>query len=246
MKDDTGKFNNKCQNEIQNMIKDKKLRSESFDFLNKIERYKYSYHFKWMGMPIIQFPQDIIAMQELVFEIKPDFIIETGVARGGSLIFYSSMLELISGGKVIGIDIDIREHNRIRIENHPMNKNICLIEGSSTADYVISQIDEIISKNNLKKGLVVLDSMHSHSHTLDELRRYNKYVRKGSYLVVFDTVIEYLNDENIGDRPWGKGDNPMTAVFEFIKENDRFMIDEKLESKLLITVCPNGFLKCIK
>lgn len=247
MKDDTKDFEMQCEKEIQAMVNDKELRKKSFDYLNLTAEYNYSYHFKWMGMPIIQCPQDVVAMQELVFDIKPDFIIETGVARGGSIVFYASMLELLNiKGKVISIDIDIREHNRRRIEGHPMYKNICLVEGSSIDSGVIAKVDEIIKENNLKKGLVVLDSLHTHTHVLEELRLYSKYVEKGSYLVVFDTVVEYLTEKNIGDRPWGKGDNPKTAVDEFLKENDRFVVDEHIESKLLITNCPSGYLKCVK
>ena len=246
MSDDIKKFDLQCSEEIQKMKSDKALRSQSFDYMNKISEFNYSYHFKWLGMPIIQFPQDIVAMQELLFETRPDFVVETGIARGGSLVFYSSMLEILGGGKVIGVDIDIRAHNRERIESHPMSKNICLIEGSSTDVDVIAQINEIIAANNLQKGLVVLDSLHTHEHTLNELRLYSEFVKSGSYLVVFDTVIEYLNDDNIGDRPWRKGNSPMTAVHEFLSENDRFIIDEAIESKLLITTCPSGFLKCVK
>jgi cephalosporin hydroxylase len=247
MKDDIIAFEKQCDNEIQAMVDDSDLRETSLDYLNRVAKHNYAYHFKWMGMPIIQFPQDIIAMQELIFQIKPDYIIETGIARGGSLVFYASMLELLGNrGKVIGVDIDIRNHNKKRIESHPMNKNITLIQGSSTDNDVIAQIDEVIAANNFTKGLVVLDSLHTHAHVLEELRLYNKYVGKGSYLVAFDTVIEYLTEENIGKKPWGKGDNPFTAVYEFLKENDRFIIDEAIESKLLVTVCPSGFLKCIK
>jgi len=246
MIDDTMDFERQCNNEIQLMKKDLKLRKESLNYLNKVENYKYSYHFKWMGLPIIQYPQDIIAMQELIYLIKPDFIIETGVARGGSLIFYSSMLELLGGGKVLGVDIDIREHNRKKIENHQMNKNIILIEGSSTDENVIKQIDTIISENNLQKGLVVLDSLHTHKHVLEELRLYCKYVKKGSYLIAFDTIIEHFSEDNITNRPWSRGNSPKTAVYEFLKENERFIIDEEIESKLLLTVCPSGYLKCIK
>ena len=191
MNDDTLQFENNCKQEIEKMKHTPSLKDKSFSYLNEITRHNYCYHFKWLGMPIIQYPQDIIAMQELIFDIKPDFIVETGIARGGSLVFYSSMLELLGGDnkKVIGVDIDIRPHNRTRIESHPLYKNICLIEGDATHEGVIQQIDEIIAANGLKKGLVVLDSMHTHDHVLKELRLYNKYVKSGSYLVVFDTIV---------------------------------------------------------
>ena len=249
MSDDIKDFELQCTNEIKAMKQDSTLREKSIDYLNRVGEHKYSYHFKWMGLPIIQFPQDIVAMQEIIWDIKPDFIVETGVARGGSIVFYASMLELLHGErnkKVIGIDIGIRAHNRKRIENHAMYKNICLIEGSSTDSDVIVQIDEIIAKHGLKKGLVILDSMHTHDHVLHELRCYNKYVNKDSYLVVFDTVIEYMPEESIGNRPWGKGNSPKTAVDVFLKENDRFIIDEDIDSKLLITTNPSGYLRCVK
>ena len=248
MKDDTKDFELQCEKEIFAMMQDKKLMNKSLEYLNMTAEYNYSYHFKWMGLPIIQYPQDIISMQEIIFEVKPDFIIETGVARGGSIVFYASMLELFCEGnkKVIGIDIDIREHNRRKIENHAMYKNICLIEGSSINNGVIAQVDAIIEKNNLKKGLVVLDSLHTHAHVLEELRLYSKYVKKGSYLVVFDTAIEYVTPQNFNNRPWAKGNNPKTAVDAFLKENNRFAVDENIENKLLITTCPSGYLRCVK
>lgn len=220
------------------------LKAKDF-FLDETIKSKYSYNFNWMGIPIIQYPQDIVAMQELIWEIKPDLIIETGVAHGGSIIFYASMLELLGGDrKVIGIDIGIREHNRKRMEEHPMFKRIKLIEGSSTDEDTINQVKEIVK--NYKKILVCLDSMHTHDHVLKELELYSSFVTKDSYLVVFDTIIEDLPDELWRDRPWGKGNNPKTAVFEFLKNNNKFIIDKDIENKLLITVAPSGYLKKIK
>jgi cephalosporin hydroxylase len=206
---------------------------------------RYSYNFSWMGRPIIQYPQDIIAMQELIWQVKPDLIVETGVAHGGSCIFYASMLELLGNdGQVIGIDIDIRQHNRLEIENHPMFKRIILLEGSSTSDEIVGEVNLIAKGYN--RALVVLDSLHTHEHVLQEMNLYSPLVKKGSYMVVFDTVVEDLPDEFFPDRPWGKGNNPKTAVWEFLKTNDRFEIDSEIESKLLITVAPDGYLRCIK
>ncbi len=211
---------------------------------------KYSYNFTWLGRPIIQYPQDIIAMQELIWSIQPDLIIETGIAHGGSLIFSASMLELnaICGGpqdaEVLGIDIDIRAHNFEAIEKHPMFKRITMIEGSSVDEKIAQQVYDFAKDK--KQVLVLLDSMHTHDHVLRELQLYSPLVTKDSYLVVFDTIIEDMPDDFFPDRPWGKGNNPKTAVWEFLKTNDRFEIDKEMENKLLITVAPDGYLKCIK
>ena len=184
-------------------------------------------------------------MQELIWNVKPDFIIETGIAHGGSLIFSASMLELIGGyGHVLGIDIDIREHNRVEIEKHPMFKRITMIQGSSTDPEIVKKVYAFAKDK--KKILVVLDSFHTHDHVLKELELYSPLVSAGSYLVVFDTIIEDMPDDYFPDRPWGKGNNPKTAVWEFLKKNDRFVIDKEIENKLLITVTPDGYLKCVK
>lgn len=207
--------------------------------------YKYSYNFTWLDRPIIQFPQDIIAIQEIIWQIKPDLIIETGIAHGGSLVFSASILELLGGnGQVLGIDIDIREHNRVEIERHPMYKRITMIQGSSIDDSIAQQVYDFA--RDKKRVLVVLDSNHTHDHVLRELQLYSPLVTKGSYLVVFDTAIEDMPEDFFPDRSWGKGNNPKTAVWEFLKTNDRFEIDKEIQNKLLITVAPDGYLKCIK
>lgn len=225
--------------------KDFEIRRKSIDWLEEVSRYKYSYNFSWLGRPIIQFPQDIIAMQEIIWQVKPDIIIETGIAHGGSLIFYASMLELIGNdGHVLGIDIDIREHNRVEIEKHSLFKRITMIQGSSTDSNVLKQVYELAGGKT--KVMVVLDSNHTHEHVLKELELYSPLVTAGSYLVVFDTVIEDLPDDFFPDRPWGKGNNPKTAVWEFLKKNDRFTVDRDIETKILITVAPDGYLKCLK
>jgi len=172
-------------------------------------------------------------------------IIETGIAHGGSLIFYASMLELLGGnGVVLGIDIDIRQHNRIEIERHPMFKRITMIQGSAIDEEVVKQVYEFAKDR--KQILVALDSNHTRNHVLKELQLYSPLVTKGSYLVVFDTIIEDMQEDFFPDRPWGKGNNPRTAVREFLKTNDRFIIDKDIENKLLITVAPDGYLKCVK
>ena len=230
---------------ITNMGENKELELISNNWIENVSRYKYSYNFDWLGRPIIQFPQDIIAMQEIIWKVKPDLIIETGIARGGSLIFYASMLEILgNSGKVIGIDIDLREQNRIEIEKHPMFKRIILLEGSSTEESTITKVHSFAKDyNNI---LVCLDSNHTHDHVLKELQTYSIFVHKGSYLVVFDTIIEDLPKDYFQDRNWEKGNNPKTAIHEFLKTNNRFIVDKKIQNKLLITTARNGYLKCIK
>jgi cephalosporin hydroxylase len=205
---------------------------------------KYVYNFSWMGRPIIQTPMDIMAMQELIWEIKPDLIIETGIAHGGSIIFSASMLELIGHGEVLGIDIDIREHNKIEIEKHPMFKRITMIEGSSISKEVSEQV-YAFSKGK-KKILVFLDSNHTHEHVIKELELYSPLVSINSYIVAFDGLVEDMPKEFVEDRPWGKGNNPQTAALEFVKKNNSFIIDKNIENQILVTCAPNGFLKRIK
>jgi cephalosporin hydroxylase len=198
-----------------------------------------------MGRPIIQTPQDILALQELIWKVKPDLIVETGIAHGGSLIFSASMLELLGGnGEVLGIDIDIREHNREEIEKHPMFKRINMIQGSSIDEDIVKRVFEIA--NGKKRILVILDSNHTHSHVAKELEMYSPLVKKDSYLVVMDTAVEDMPAGSFPNRPWDKGDNPKTAVWEFLERNSRFAIDEKIENKILITVAPDGYLKCLE
>jgi cephalosporin hydroxylase len=230
---------------IRELALNSALREMSRQWITDVSIHKYSYFFTWLGRPIIQFPQDIIAMQEIIWQVKPDLIIETGIAHGGGLVFYASMLELIGGnGDVLGIDVEIRAHNRVEIEKHPMFKRITMIEGSSTDEAVVKKVREFA--NGKKRVLVALDSNHTHDHVLKELELYSPLVSKGSYLVVFDTVIEDMPEGSFPDRPWDKGNNPKTAVRQFLKTSDRFVIDKDIENKLLITVAPDGYLKCIK
>jgi cephalosporin hydroxylase len=205
---------------------------------------QYSYNFSWMGRPIIQYPQDMVAMQELIWEIKPDLIIETGIAHGGSLIYYASLLELIGTGEVLGVDIDIREHNRKEIESHPMFRRIKMIQGSSIDPQIVSQVANIAAEK--QKIMVCLDSNHTHEHVLNEMKFYAPFVSKNSYLVVFDTIVEYLPENYFGQkRSWGIGNNPMTSVNEFLRNNKDFSIDHSIDNKLLISVAPSGYLKRI-
>lgn len=237
-------FNSEKKESIQTIGSTPALQKLGLDFLVQTAPYKYSYNFSWMGRPIIAFPQDMIAMQELIWEVKPDLIIETGVAHGGSIIYYASLMEMMAiDGLVIGIDIDIRKHNRDLIESHPMFKRIKLFEGSAIDKKLVAQVAEAAAGR--KKIMVCLDSNHTHDHVLKELELYSPFVTKGSYMIVFDTVVEDMPEDAFTDRPWGKGDNPKTAVWEFLKTNKDFQIDKQVENKLLITVAPDGFLKKI-
>lgn len=229
------------------MAKDRHFRNLTKSWFMASLKYEYSYHFTWWGRPIIQYPQDIIALQEIIWKVKPDLIIETGIAHGGSLIFSASILELIGKGKVLGIDVDIREHNRIEIEKHPMYKRINLIEGSSISDKVAKKVHKFA--RDKKSILLVLDSNHTHEHVIKEMELYSPLVTKDSYMIVFDTIIEDISNTSKSlpyKRPWGKGNNPKTAVKEFLKNNNRFVNDSEIENKLLITVAPSGYLKCVK
>ncbi len=237
-------FEKEREERIADYSKGEEFKKISSDWTEESFRRKYVYNFEWLGRPIIQYPQDMIAMQEIIWKIKPDLIIETGIAHGGSIIYYASLLELIGKGEVLGIDIDIRSHNKTAIENHPMYKRIKMIQGSSISSEVFNKVREI--SKDMKTILVCLDAYHTHEHVLKELEMYSELVTKNSYLVVFDTFVEYLPDELFLDRPWKKGNNPKTAVSEFLKNNKNFMIDTSIPLKLLITSAPDGYLKCIK
>lgn len=230
---------------VKNMKKDSHVTKLTDNWFDSVFDYEYSYHFTWLGRPIIQFPQDMIAIQEIIWKIKPDLIIETGIAHGGSLILSASILELIGKGEVVGIDVDIREHNRKAIETHPMFKRITMLEGSSISKKISNKIKKIVEEKS--KILVFLDSKHTEEHVLKELEMFSKFVKKGCYIVVFDTIIEDTKSKKASiNRPWGKGNNPKTAVRKFLDKNNRFKIDKTIQDKLLITSCPDGFLKCIK
>ena len=230
--------------------RNRELRTAAHEFTKASIPSQYSYNFSWLGRPIIQYPQDIVAMQEIIWRVKPDLIIETGIAHGGSLVFSASMLELNAacGGppdaKVLGIDIDIRAHNRAAIEAHPLFKRIEMIEGSSTAPEIIRQVKGAAA--NSGKVLVCLDSNHTHRHVLSELEAYAPLTSVGSYCVVFDTIIEDLPADLFHDRSWGPGDNPKTAVRKFLAAHPEFEIDVQVNSTLLISVAPDGYLRRIR
>jgi len=229
--------------------RNEKLCAAAHEFLKESVGPKYSYNFTWLGRPIIQYPQDMVVMQELIFRIQPDLIVETGIAHGGSLIFSASMLELNracggSDGRVVGIDIDIRSHNRKAIEAHPMARRITMIEGSSVAPDVVKQVHDLA--RGKERVLVCLDSMHTHDHVLAELEAYAGLTTAGSYCVVFDTLIEDMPADAYPDRPWGRGNSPKSAVRAWLKSHPEFVVDEALHNKTLVTVARDGFLKRIK
>ena len=243
----------------------------SHEWMLRAFQTRYMYNFSCLGRPIIQTPIDMIAMQEIIWDVKPDLIIETGIAHGGSLILSASMLALldycdaVTAGisfdplstrrRVLGIDIDIRAHNRSAIEAHPMSHRIDMIEGSSIADETIGRVRE--RARHYQTVLICLDSNHTHDHVLAELEGYAPLTSHNSYCCVFDTVVDDLPEAIFPDRPWSKGNNPKTAVREYLRrlKNEpregadgkplNFEIDKILEGKLLITVAPDGYLKRI-
>lgn len=250
-------FADECDAEIKAQALDSTVNRMSLDWLIGTSKFKYSYHFRFLGLPLIQYPQDMVAVQELIWSTKPDLIVETGIAHGGSLILSASMLALldltdaikdgklinpgVSSRKVLGIDIDIRAHNRAAIEAHPMASRIEMIQGSSIAPDVIKKVHAFAK--GYKRIMVCLDSNHTHAHVLEELKAYASLTSKDSYCIVFDTVIEDMPKEAFPDRPWGPGNNPKTAVWEFLKSHPEFEVDNMIHDKLQITVAPDGYLR---
>jgi cephalosporin hydroxylase len=249
-------FQQEREERIASYANDEEWNELSSRWLHHAFERRYMYNFDWLGRPIIQTPIDAFAMQEIVWQVRPDLIIETGIAHGGSLIMSASMLALldmcdaivsgqsldprVSARKVLGVDIDIRAHNRAAIEAHPMASRIQMIQGSSIAPEVVQQVHEIA--DGYKRVLVCLDSHHTYEHVLAELQAYAPLTSVSSYCVVFDTVVEDLPNEMFPDRPWGPGNNPKTAVREFMKSHPEFEIDKSVENKLLLTVAPEGYL----
>ena len=271
MSDEIKKFKQNIKANIDALGSDNDLLLKSNDWLISVSKHNYSYNFSWLGRPVIQFPQDIVALQELVYEVKPDLIIEMGVAHGGSLIMNASYLAMLDycdafknnnllnpsepKRKVLGIDIDIREHNRKEIEAHPMSSRIDLIQGSSIDKEIINQVYNYAK--DYSNIIVILDSNHTHDHVLQELEAYAPLTSHGSYCIVFDTIIEDMPEDFFPERPWSKGDNPKTAVWEYMEKLQTedvlaadgaplsLKIDKEIESKLQITVAPDGYLKRI-
>ena len=230
---------------IRALVSDDELRRLSLQWMMRASHHKYTYNFSWLGRPVIQFPQDLLAVQEIIWQTRPDLIIETGIAHGGSLLFWASILQLIdAGGRVLGVDVDIRPHNRRAIVEHPLAHRVTMIEGSSLDGDVLARVRSIADQH--ERVMVVLDSDHRHDHVLGELKAYGPLVSPGCYLVVFDTIIEDLPAGFLNDPRWDKGNNPHTAVHEFLDTNDRFEIDRTIPAKLMITTAPHGYLKCVK
>ena len=247
-------------NRIKDYAGDSDFIKNSSSWLEESMRKKYVYNFDWLDRPIIQYPQDMVAIQEIIWKTRPDVVIETGIAHGGSLILSASILALlditdakISGElldptkpkrHVVGVDIDIREHNRIAIEDHPLSDRIHMVEGSSIDSKIVDKVKHYLKPDS--RVMVCLDSMHTHEHVLSELKAYAPLVTEGCYCIVLDTFVEDMPDNLFPDRPWSPGDNPKTAVWEFLKECDDFVIDKDIYNKILISVAPEGFLKRIK
>lgn len=225
---------------------DAALKTAADEFTRLSLKSGYSYNFSWMGRPIIQYPQDLMALQELIWHIRPRLIVETGVAHGGSAVFYASMLELTGDdGRVLAIDIDIRAHNRPLIEKHPLSGRIELFEDDSTSAAAVSRARELAAEGG--PVMVVLDSCHSHAHVLREMELYCPVVTEDSYLIVFDGLVELFPGEAVvPGRPWGRGDNPLTATREFLEKHPEFEIDQDIENKLLITAAPGGWLRRLR
>lgn len=238
------KFYQEKEKRVKAQGRDEPLSRAAAEFTRLSLKSGYSYNFSWLGRPIIQYPQDIMALQELIWQIKPRLIVETGVAHGGSAIFHASLLELIGGpAKVLAIDIDIRPHNRPLIEGHPMFKRLELLEGGSTDEAAVGRARALAAEAE-GPVMVVLDSCHSHAHVLEELELYSPLVTPGSYLVAFDGLVEIFPEESVAEgRPWGRGDNPLTAVRQFLKTHPEFEVDKTIENKLLITAAPEGWLR---
>ncbi len=240
-------FANEVTSRIAAQGKDKELASSAEKFLEAGLKTRYIYNFSWLGRPIIQAPQDIVALQEVIFKTKPDVIIDIGIARGGSIVFFASMLEMNAlyganeDAKVLGIEIDLRPHNRNAINDSPLSKRIELIDGSSLSPEVISQVASYIK--NKKTVMVCLDSLHTHAHVLAELEIYSKFVTSGAYCIVFDTSIEGMDDSLFEDRPWKTGNSPGSAVKEFLSKENNFVIDESINNQLIVTMNKNGYLK---
>lgn len=227
------------------MSLDKKLQSKALEVLVEADRHRWIHQTTWFGEPLLNLPQDMFAIQDIIWRTRPEFIIEVGVAWGGGMLFEATLLEILGGQKVIGIDIFIPPDLRQRLTNHgKLSERLVLIEGSSTAPDTLTQVEALL--NGSRKVLVILDSYHTHEHVLNELRCYAPFVEKGQYLICGDTVVEYIPPQLHRTRPWGPGNNPATAVKEFLSETDRFVVDEKIDQRLLFSCHPGGYLQAVK
>ncbi|MGN6520457.1 MAG: cephalosporin hydroxylase family protein [Dokdonella sp.] len=252
---------NDFEREISHRVRaaqtNERLRNDARAFTASSIEARYSYNFHWLGRPVIQYPQDMVALQEIIWSTRPDLVIETGIAHGGSLVLSASLLALLdladaaAAGtpvdprlprrRVIGVDIDIRSHNREAIQAHPLAPRITLVQGSSTAADVVQEVRRASAGH--ERIMVCLDSNHTHAHVLDELRAYAPLVTPGCYCIVFDTVIEQLPLGSFADRPWDIGDNPATAIAAWMAENDDFEVDREIDARLQVSVAPGGYLR---
>jgi cephalosporin hydroxylase len=242
--DDRAQFEQDKRTTAARMAQDSSLQRQALDVLVQSDQHNWSYQWSWLGLPIIQMPPDVIAVQEIIWDLRPQVIIETGVARGGSLIFYASILQIIGEGKVVGIDIDIRPHNRAAIEEHPLAHRIELIQGSSVDRDLVRDVKSRIPAG--ARVMVILDSNHTHEHVLEELNLYAPLVSKGQFLIVADTVVEQIPAQSHRPRPWGPGNNPATALDAFLADNLQFARDAFVNAKLLISSSPGGYLRRVR
>ena len=252
-------FENECSEESYKQARDKSFVKLSDSWLNKSWRHKYTYHFKWMDRPIIQMPQDILALQEIIWKVKPDLIIETGIAHGGSICLSASLLALLEmednynktdlnkikrNRKVVGIDVDIRKHNKEKLNNHFLSEKMVMIEASSVDLKTFEKVKKI--SRDYSNILVILDSNHTDEHVLKELNLYVSLVSQNTYCIVFDTIIEKMDDAFSKDRPWSKKNSPKSAIEKFLKANESFEIDHSVDARLMLSMAPGGFLKKIR
>jgi cephalosporin hydroxylase len=244
MADDRAEFERTKREAAARMAADESLAAKALELNAASDRHDWSYQWSWLGLPVIQLPPDIVALQEVIWETRPELVIETGIARGGSLVLYASILELVGEGEVLGIDIDIRAHNREAIEAHPLAKRIRMIEGSSLDDDIVARARAAAAE--VERVMVVLDSNHTHEHVLGELRAYGPLVTVGQFLVVADTFVEQIPAQEHRPRAWGPGDNPGTAVRAWLDEVDGFEPDSFVNSKLLLTASPGGYLRRVR
>jgi cephalosporin hydroxylase len=238
-------FNDHLKNSANEMNNDKQLKQDALQLIAKADEYNWLHQTTWFGEPIINLPQDMFALQEIIFKTRPEYIIELGVAWGGQLLFFSTIMEILGGKKIIGVDIFIPDDLKERLySNKKLSNRIELITGSSIEEESINKIKKIVGHS--KKVLVILDSHHTHDHVLKELNIYEQFVGKGYYLLCADTIVELIPKNKYRPRDWGPGNNPMSALEEFRKINDRFVSDTEIENKLLLSCNYTGYLKAIK
>jgi len=238
-------FRNELLDCGEKMALDTKLQKDALDLLARADQHKWIHQTSWLGEPILNIPHDMFALQEIIFQSRPDYIIEVGVAWGGSLLFYSTIMEVLGGKKIIGVDIFVPDDLVKRIGSHGrLSDRIEWVVGSSIEDKTVNKVKEIIGDS--RNTMILLDSYHTHDHVFQELQKYSQFVGKGSYLICGDTIVGDIPEQKHRPREWGPGNNPKTAVDEFLKQNDRFEVDTQLENKLLFTCNPGGYLKAIK